>query len=344
MDAEHRTTPPLAASVADVIEGIDEQLRSGAAQEFRNIATGFRELDAAVGGGLKVGQLVLLGGHPGVGKTTLALQMARNMAASGQFACLYVCFEHEPDYMVQRLICMESVGRGDGLPGDGLRLRDIADMVNENAREGANSSPLGLRAVLSKDERGVRALERLGRYGQRLLIAKGSPTTTVDAIRAMVKQMRAPGGVAGGRPVVVFVDYLQKVATNISHNNEGARNSEQVEGLKEMALNDLVLVVSIVAADTEGVRARRLRLGHFLTSPAVVYEADIVMIMNEEYNILDQHHIAYNPHNAEQMRQNVVLSLEKNRAGSDLVDLEFRKQLQFCCFRPDARRVKESLI
>ena len=105
-----------------------------------------------------------------------------------------------------------------------------------------------------------------------------------------------------------------------------------------------LLVVAIVAADSEGVRAQRLRLGHFLSTPAVVYEADIVMIMNEEYNILDQHHIAYNPHNADQMRQNVVLSLEKNRAGSDLVDLEFRKQLQFCCFRPDARRVKESLI
>ena len=76
----------------------------------------------------------------------------------------------------------------------------------------------------------------------------------------------------------------------------------------------------------------------------MVYEADIVMIMNEEYDILDQHHIAYNPHNAEQMRQYIVLSLEKNRSGSDLIDLEFRKQLQFCCFRPDARRVKENLI
>lgn len=344
MEGEHAAKSLAASSVTEVIQGIDEQIRSGAAQEFRNIATGFRELDVAVGGGLKVGQLVLLGGHPGVGKTTLALQMARNMAASGQFACLYVCFEHEPDYMVQRLICMESVGKGDGMPGDGLRLRDIAEMVNENALTGTNSPPLGLRDVLLKDTRGARALERLSRYGQRLLIAKGSSTTTIEDMREMVRKMRAAGGVAGGRPVVLFVDYLQKVATETSHNNEAARNTEQVEGLKEMALSDQILVVSVVAADTEGVKARRLRLGHFLTSPSVVYEADIVMIMNEEYNILDQHHVAYNPHNAEQLRQCVVLSLEKNRAGSDLIDLEFRKQLQFCLFKPDARRVKESLI
>lgn len=344
MEVERGARSLIASSVTEVIQSIDEQVRSGVAQEFRNIATGFRELDVAVGGGLKVGQLVLLGGHPGVGKTTLALQIARNMAASGQFACLYVCFEHEPDYMVQRLICMESVGKGDGMPGDGLRLRDIAEMVNENALRGTNSPPLGLREVLLRDERGARALERLSRYGQRLLIAKGSSTTTIEDMRDMVRKMRAAGGVAGGRPVVVFVDYLQKVATQTSHNNEGARNTEQVEGLKEMALNDQVLVISIVAADTEGVKARRLRLGHFLTSPSLVYEADIVMIMNEEYNILNQQHIAYNPHNAEQLRQCVVLSLEKNRTGSDLIDLEFRKQLQFCLFRPDARRVRESLI
>src|SRR5687768_8554265 len=152
MDTERPAKALAASSVNEVMQGLDEQLRSGAALEFRDISTGFRELDAAVGGGFKVGQLVLLGGHPGVGKTTLALQMARNMAASGQFACLFICFEHEPDYMVQRLICMESVGKGDGMPGDGLRLRDLAEMVNGNTLAGANNSPLGLREVLMSDE------------------------------------------------------------------------------------------------------------------------------------------------------------------------------------------------
>src|SRR5215210_5863679 len=100
--------------------------------------------------------------------------------------------------MVQRLICMESVGRGDGMPGDGLRLRDIAEMVNGNTLAGANSSPLGLREVLLSDERGVRALERLSHYDKRLLIAKGSSTTTVETIREMMKTMRAASGVAEG--------------------------------------------------------------------------------------------------------------------------------------------------
>ena len=68
------------------------------------------------------------------------------------------------------------------------------------------------------------------------------------------------------------------------------------------------------------------------------------MLMNEKFDIVDRRHIDYNRHNAEHFHHYVVLSIEKNRAGSDLVDLEFRKQLQFCHLRPEARRVEERLI
>jgi len=47
-------------------------------------ATGLEELDRVFGGGLVAGSVVLLGGAPGVGKSTLALQAAGNLSASGQ--------------------------------------------------------------------------------------------------------------------------------------------------------------------------------------------------------------------------------------------------------------------
>lgn len=333
-------------SALDVMSLLDERTRSGRIEEFQFLSTGLTELDHAISGGFRLGQLVLLSGSAGVGKTSLCMQIARNIAASGQATCLFVCYEHETDYLLQRLISMESVGTGDGGPNDGLRLKDIANLVSSHSHAGVTgaSRPGFLDAVRS-DERGARALTRISRYGHRLVFMKGSSFTTTGAVIAdAVKRLRSPGGVAETSPVVLFVDYLQKIATASPHSDEAARNIEEIEGLKDLALEQKIVIVSIVAAEVEGLRAQRLRLEHLLASPAVAYEADIIMVMNEKYEIVDRRQLEYNPQHAEQAHQYVVLSVEKNRAGSDLVDLELRKQLQYCRFRPDAKRVNDKLV
>ena len=54
--------------------------------------TGFKELDRVLGGGIVAGSLVLVGGDPGIGKSTLLLQMCRNLTASG-VSVLYISGE-----------------------------------------------------------------------------------------------------------------------------------------------------------------------------------------------------------------------------------------------------------
>src|SRR5581483_3318656 len=54
------------------LEGIDEGRRP-------RIKTGISEFDEVVGGGIVPGSLILLGGDPGIGKSTLALQLAMNL-------------------------------------------------------------------------------------------------------------------------------------------------------------------------------------------------------------------------------------------------------------------------
>lgn len=61
-------------------------------EEEIRFATGFAELDRVLGGGLVSGSLVLVGGDPGIGKSTLLLQVAANMALSGR-NILYVSGE-----------------------------------------------------------------------------------------------------------------------------------------------------------------------------------------------------------------------------------------------------------
>jgi len=58
----------------------------------QRITTGLAEFDRALGGGLVPGSAVLMGGDPGIGKSTLLLQAAARMAAAGQ-AAIYVSGE-----------------------------------------------------------------------------------------------------------------------------------------------------------------------------------------------------------------------------------------------------------
>ena len=60
-------------------------------QEDR-ISTGFKELDRVLGDGIVAGSLVLVGGAPGIGKSTLLLQVCRHLAAAGQ-RVLYISGE-----------------------------------------------------------------------------------------------------------------------------------------------------------------------------------------------------------------------------------------------------------
>ena len=60
-------------------------------QEVR-LSSGFPELDRVLGGGIVTGSLVLVGGDPGIGKSTLLLQVCRNLSA-GQVRVLYISGE-----------------------------------------------------------------------------------------------------------------------------------------------------------------------------------------------------------------------------------------------------------
>ncbi|EGK8097081.1 TPA: DNA repair protein RadA [Campylobacter lari] len=74
-------TPSSAVCINDVV-----------AENFTRISTDDNELDLVLGGGLVVGSLVLIGGSPGVGKSTLLLKIASNLAKSGK-KVLYVSGE-----------------------------------------------------------------------------------------------------------------------------------------------------------------------------------------------------------------------------------------------------------
>ena len=103
----------------------------GAIAPIDFISTGSISIDYALGiGGLPRGRVVEIFGPESSGKTTLALQVARNIAQSGQANALYVCFEHDEEYLLNRLMAMESALAGP-MPPDTNRSIRIQDVRRE---------------------------------------------------------------------------------------------------------------------------------------------------------------------------------------------------------------------
>jgi replicative DNA helicase len=279
-------------------------------------SSGFKLLDSHLAGGLHRGELVLIGGAPGVGKTTLALQMATSVAREGGQA-LYLCYEHTEDELLARLLLMEA---GLAHPHDAPLPR----------RTHALGEPGGTR-----DPRLASAVEALQGYGDRLRLLRGSGTrdTPVDL-----------EDLEGAGHSVLFVDYLQKVPSRTPGAAEGERVTEVVERLKDHAMRWDAPVVALVAADRSGLDSPRLRLNHLRGSIALAYEADVALILNEKQHVVARHHLLYGNPEAARFQDYLICTIEKNRSGKAFVDLELLKRFAHGCFDPEAAAVAERLV
>ena len=336
LDADTGSLVPRSA--LDVLVDLNDRIVSGNLADYQPIPLGFTPLDKTIGAGLRPGELFLIGGAQGTGKTTMALQMARNVASGGQANVLFICFEHEEHYLLNRLIAMESALAHLPHKTGAIKIQDVRrEILGSWVAEGQASA-----AQLAANPRLRPSLDRIGRYGQNLFLMRGTQTaSTVDNIRKLVQGHKE---LSGGRQLLVIVDYLQKVPMFPEPNTESEKVTVVVNGLKDIALAEQVGMIAIVAADKEGLKAARLRNHHLRGSSAINYEADIIVILNEKYHIVAKVNIEFNPYQAQRFRDWAVLSVEKNRGGQDNVDLEYEKHFEFSCFDPNGRTVQEKLI
>jgi replicative DNA helicase len=307
-------------SLRQTIERADAALVVGGAAAPTVYPTGFDPLDTYLSGGLRGGELTLIGGAQGVGKTTFALQVLRNIVAAGGKA-LYFSYEHDPETLLAKIIGIEAACQTFGAGFDGITMRQLREVM-ENAQ--ADMRPL--RARVARLPGGGQALDAVYGYGERFQFVRA--TTTGTELATIRRHLH--GFVEGhfGPHAIVVIDYLQKVAApGVQPLVEAERVTLVVEGLKDLALEFSVPVVAIVAASAEGIApGARLRIHHLRGSTALAYEADVVLLLNEKFNVVARHHLVYDVGNADRFKSCIVVSLEKNRSGIAGVDLEFRKR------------------
>lgn len=340
-----RNIAHMPRTLAQVLSDANEQVVRGDLSDYVPQPTGFDPLDGLIGGGLRKTELLLLGGAQGIGKTIATLQIARNIAMRKDQYAFYLSYEHTETHLMNRLLCLESINPPEIDLNDGFKLKDLYNMIiSQRARTmlAHGDSGNSLQKILRENTSTATALSRMSRYADRLILVKASPAvTTLRAIREMTSRLCD----ATGGNVTVFVDYLQKVAIHPEHAaDEAEKVTIIVEGLKDIALALDVPVWAIVAADREGLRSPRLHLYHLRGSSALDYECDIAVIMNNKYHILSKDHVAFNPYQAKQYRDWVVFTVEKNRAGRAMLDMEFQMHAPHFAFDPRGQRVQQQLI
>jgi replicative DNA helicase len=320
-------------SLTDVLDQANSRLRGGAHAAARVWPTGFDPLDRHLGGGLRSGELILLAGPQGLGKTTWALQAARNIALEGR-SVLFFSFEHDPQTMLIRLVTLET-----GLVA-GTDAPTIAQV--RAAFEGHEGRRGTVADQLESRPGGTKALASLESYADHLVLHRSTgSSTTLEVIRDAVEEVRHETG----QLPIVFVDYLQKVRVPNGPAAEDDRVTLIVEGLKDLALDADIPILSVVAADKSGLESgKRMRVNNLRGSSALAYEADTVLILNNKFDVVARHHLVYNTGNIDRFKQWVVLSIEKNRSGKDGVDLEFEKRFEQARFDAHGQVVAEKLV
>lgn len=322
MNQHHPRT--VEAVLADV-----ESAVSGNGHVRVPFATGLDPLDEALGGGLRSGDLTLVGGKPGVGKTVATLQWARNLARDGHTS-IFASYQHDAEALLARLVMLEL---GELAEAQGTAVGALAGGVRQFAA--------GWRSLDEvEDPRGLLAevRGRLSPYEARLwLVPASSAHTSVAELAKIVDQRR-------DEQTALFVDYLPRVGLR-GHRGPVAEKALIVtEALKELALSERIAVVAVVASGIAGLTAGRQRLHHLRDASAAAYEADVAIMLNDKVDAVSKVHLAYDTVLAETFHEQVVFSVEKNRAGPAGIDCEFRKDFQHWRFDPKGSWVTHRLV
>ena len=165
------------------------------------LSTGYKEFDRVLGGGLISGEVVLMSGEPGVGKSTILLQVALNI--SSKLRVLYICGEESPSQLVSRL---------DRLAKEKDNVENIFvtnDVVVENIFNLVSEEKFGL--VIVDSVQSVSSLTSKGYPGSisqvrasGALLTRLSKVTGVPSI--LVGQINKGGDIAGPKILEHIVD------------------------------------------------------------------------------------------------------------------------------------------
>ncbi len=220
---------------------------------LRGVPTGFTDLDNMLAG-LQKSDLVILGARPSLGKTTLALDIARHVARKENAGVGIFSLEMSKDQVIDRIIASEA---GVGLWK--LRTGHLSSSGDFN-----DFSKISI------------ALDSLSKVP---IFIDDTPSLTVLQIRAMARRLRSRNNLG-----LIVVDYLQLVQPRSDIDNYVQQVTDVANSLKALAreLNIPILAVSQLSRAVEARPDQRPRLSDLRESGGIEQAADLVMFIHRE--------------------------------------------------------------
>ena len=245
----HTSGPVKLADIItnDVYDNLQKLTDPELAAEYKGIPTGFSLLDKYMTG-LNRSDLILIGARPAMGKTSFALNLARNVAVQAKKKVVFFSLEMGKEQLAQRMLSTEA-----RVEGRKLRTGELTDDDWQRIAEAT--------VTLSSAE----------------LYFDDTANITVPEMKSRVRKMRDVD--------CVIIDYLQLMTGTKRTESRVQEVSEITRSLKLMAkdLRIPVITCSQLSRSTEGRgKSHKPQLSDLRDSGSIEQDADIVLMLYRE--------------------------------------------------------------
>ena len=218
---------------------------------LRGVPTGFKDLDKKLSG-MQNSDLIILAARPSVGKTSLALDIARNAAIRHNVGTAIFSLEMSAAQLVDRMLSAESRIDSWKLRTGGLRLEEEFAKIRDTL------DPLSKAPIYIDDQAGNNILR----------------------MRSVARRIKMEKGLG-----LIIVDYLQLMSPTSSKNSDNVvqQVTEISRSLKQLAkeLDVPVLALSQLSRAVEA-RGGKPRLSDLRDSGSIEQDADVVIFIHRE--------------------------------------------------------------
>ncbi len=254
-----RTTRERAVMLKAMMSDLADRIGSAHGRGLVGVPTGYPDLDTLTGG-LQPSDLIILAARPSMGKTSLALSLAYNVA-------LFANRDHTGDITYL-----------PGLPVGVFSLEMSRDQLSQRLL--AMHTGIDMQRIRTGNLRGDEldlAFAGMGELSEAAIAIEDTPGLNVRELQRRARRMHREINLS-----LVIVDYLQLMAGNgTSKDGRVQEVSEISRGLKALAreLNVPVIALSQLSRAVEGRQSKVPMLSDLRESGAIEQDADLVMFI-----------------------------------------------------------------